>query len=385
MYKKCIVCSNNTCEDLLFVSSNLLITLCKNCFHLQQCNNNDNNFDTSNSHKKNLHFNELLYRSFILKCVDKHKSKAKLKILNINDNDTQLLDILKGDILNITSLPKSSVSTVSLSSNFNPSYFSRHKCYRDVLSKSSIQYIKDEYDTFDLIILNTSLVNNANPNELLKLCQQICNSNTSLFLINYHSLNPIYYMTVDNSIKNFFSTNSLKNLCINNKFKLNDVEYDIDNNCNFYEISSLIDNQGHDSKAIISALYNDITCNTYDIDTYTLIRDLWVNTIMETGKLLDKYKNFGYELIIITSCVCCNIDNFFQNNDQIDYHIKCLTKSKLNDVLENENKKKYVFIILDSIEYNTVSDNLTKYLNELQFNKSNGLIYDIFNAIVHPI
>lgn len=370
MNETCLICSsNNTISDFLIVSSNSCINLCQNCFHLQRSNL------MYNSCKKNIHFNENLYKSFIIKCFNKHKNKERIKILNINDNNTNILDDLLDDILNTTQLPKSYIKTVSLSLNFNPSFFSKHKCYKDVLSENSVQYIKNEYDTFDFIILNTTLINSIDPNNVLKLCYTLCNSDTNIVLINYHSMSPLDYMNIDISLQHFFNTNSLKLLCLKNMFMLNDVD-EFENNWTFYEIT--YQHKEYNSKNIVSKLYNDILNNIYDMDTYDQIKQIWFCKVIETTKILERYKSAYYKLINIKHCKCCQIDNFLQNYEIINYQIDDLSKLKLNKILIKD--QKYIFIIDDKCK-----NTLKQYLKDLNFELSYFLVYDFNHLITHSI
>lgn len=364
----CTACQdkNPTLQNFLNFSQTNSINVCNNCFHLQKNTQMSSNITLG-------HYNTELYKEFVLQSVEKHhKNKKRIKILNINDNNTVLLDQLLNDICYIANLPKTSIHTVSLSQNFNPSYFSKHKCYKDILSEDSLRYLKENYDSFDIIILNTTLLTSNNPTQILKQCSHLCNSNSSIIGINYYSINPIDYMNIDKSLAQFFNTNSLKHICEKNSLQLNNISTNA--NYSFYELTSQHTKQL--KRNVISNLYNEITTNTYCIELYNRITLQWFNTLNETTKLLDRYRSDNYKLVSITNCKCCNPDHLLYNNETIDYNINELTKSKLNDILENN--KSYVFI-----SFNTCF-NLKKYLKELKLENTKCLIYDIDNIITHP-
>lgn len=363
------VCCNNIMQHFLILSETNSINVCDSCFHLQKSEMLIDDFI------KLPHYNETMFMKFIFNTINNYRSDKRLKILNINDNDTNLLDTLFTNITNFTRIPRTYVNTVSLSLNFRPSYFSKHKCYRDILSENSIRYLKSNYNSFDIIIFNTTLLTCKNPNEILKICKELCNLNTNIFLVNYHSIDPIDYLIIDKNVKNLFTTNSLKLLCTNNNFELNDVY--TENNYSFYKINySRLDKI---SESIVSTLYDEININMYGSDTYFKINLDWYNTLFETHKLLDKYILNKYEVIYISQCKCCIGDNFIYNNDKIKYKINDLTK--LNSILKKHGK--YIFIIfnLDNDIINDLKNNLSK----IKLDNIKCLIYDIKNLITDPI
>jgi len=384
MTSSCIVCSENKEEEYLMLSSETSIYVCLSCFHLHKTL-------SKTIYRNELEYDENLYRSYILKCIENDKDKERLKILNINDKSTIFFDTLLRDILDMTHLPKTSIYTVSLSLNFNPSYFSKHKCFKDTLSEDSVKYLKDAYNSFDLIILNTTLINNLNPNDTLTYCKKLCNDSTNIVGIKYHTISPLEFINTDTSINHFFNTNSLKTLCSKNNFVLNDINYDNINIKNsFYEIVIENENSEVDSKKVVSTLYEEIVDELYDNDTYIYFRNEWCTTLIETGKLLDRYISRGYKLVNITNLYNFKnikprdyLDNFLIKNDSIDYQITDLTKSKLNEILLQDSN--YIFIIIDLHNFTTISEKIKEYLKELHFDRSKCLIYDISNLITYPI
>lgn len=369
--KTCNICQdkNNTLQNFLNFSQTNCINVCNNCFHLQKNVCISSNITLG-------HFDMEKYREFILKCIENnHKDKTRIKVLCINDNNTVLLDTLLNDISYIANLPKTSICTVSLSQNFNPSYFSKHKCYKDILHQDSSIYLKEQFDSFDIIILNTTLITSKSPNDILKICSRLCNANSSIIGINYYSINPIDYINLDKSFIHFFNTNSLKHICEKNSLQLHNIS--VNSYYSFYEISSNhIKRLKYD---IISNLYNEITHNIYSIDLYNQITLQWYNTLNETTKLLDRYRSDNYNLVSITDCKCCSPDHLLYNNETIDYNINGLTKSKLNDILEND--QKYIFITFN----NSDKDNLQQCIKELKTQNIQCLIYDINKLLTHPL
>jgi hypothetical protein len=361
------ICCNNIMEHFLILSESNSINVCDNCFHLQKSEM------LKDDCMKLSHYNETMFMKFIFKSIDNFKSDSKIKILNINDNDTNLLDTLFTNIINFTRIPKTYVNTVSLSLNFRPSYFSKHKCYRDIISEKSIKNLKSNYNSFDMIILNTTLLTCKDSNEILTMCKELCNINTNIFVINYHSMDPIDYLTIDKRVKNLFTTNSLKRLCTNNDFELDDLY--IENNYVFYKIIS--DKKDKVSQNIVSTLYDEMDIGIYRIDRYNNINRNWYNKLFESNKLLDRYKLNKYNLVYISQCRCCIGEVY--NNNKFNYKINDLTK--LSNILKDDNK--YVFIIfnLNNQIVNDLQDNLKRNLK----NDIKCLIYDIKNLITHPI
>lgn len=361
------ICCNNIMEHFLILSETNSINVCDNCFHLQK---SEMLIDDC---IKLPHYNETMFMKFILKSIDNLKSDQKIRILDINNNDTNLLDTLFTNIMNFTRIPKTYIKTVSLSLNFRPSYFSKHKCYRDVLSEKTIKNLKSNYNSFDIIILNTTLLTCKDSNKILTMCKELCNANTDVFVINYHSMDPIDYLIIDKTVKNLFTTNSLKRLCTNNGFELDDI--DVNNNYVFYKM--ILDKNGIISPNIVSTLYDEMNIGIYRIDKYHNINRNWYNKLFETNKLFDRYKINKYEFVYIPQCKCCIGDNFLLNNKKINYKIDDLTK--INNILKNDNK--YVFIIfnLNNQIVNDLQDNLKKDL------KDTSLIYDMKNLITHPV
>lgn len=366
---KC-VCCNSVMDYFLILSETNIINVCNNCFHLQKSERCDNDY------RKLVHYDEVKFMKFIFKTINKYKKEyngdIKMNILNINDNDTNLLDTLLTNVMNNIEIPKTYIKTVSLSLNFKPSYFSKHKCYRDILCERSIEYLKSEYNSFDIIILNTTLLTSNNPNKILTMCKDLCDLNTNIFVINYHSMNPIDYLTVDRFAKNLFTTNSLKRLCTNNGFELDDVQ--TDNNYVYYKIS--VGKRDKVSQNIVSLLYDEMNDNIFDIERYYRINREWYNGLQETNKILERYILNKYEIIYISRCKCCIGDNFINSNSKIKYKINDLTKLR-EIIIKN---KDYVFII-----FNLNEIDLKEYLSKIRVNDVKYLIYDIKNLITHPI
>lgn len=363
------ICCNNVMQHFLILSEINSINVCDNCFHLQKSEM------LNDDYVKLPHYNETMFMKFIFNTIVNYRNDKRLKILNICDNDTNLLDTLFTNITNLTSIPRTYINTVSLSLNFRPSYFSKHKCYRDILSETSIKYLKSNYSSFDIIICNTTLLTCKDPNKILSMCKELCNLNTNIFLVNYHSIDPIDYLIIDKTVKNLFTTNSLKSLCTNNDFELDDAH--IENNYSFYKI--IYSKKDKVSDNIVSTLYDEMNVNIYSIDTYITINVDWYNTLFETFKLLDRYILNKYEIVYLAECKCCKLDNFIQNNEKIQYKINDLTK--LNGILKKDGK--YIFIILKLNSF--IVKELEEKLSKIKFFKIKYLIYDMKNLITVPI
>lgn len=363
------ICCNNVMQHFLILSETNTINVCDNCFHLQKSEM------LNDDYVKLPHYNETMFMKFIFNTIVNYRNDKRLKILNICDNDTNILDTLFTNIINFTRIPRTYVNTVSLSLNFRPSYFSKHKCYRDVLTENSIKYLKSNYNSFDIIICNTTLLTCKDPNKILKMCKELCNLNTNIFVVNYHSIDPVDYLIIDKTVKNLFTTNSLKRLCSNNDFELNDIH--TENNFSFYKI--IFSKQDKVSDNIVSTLYDEMNVDMYNIDTYVKINVDWYNTLFETFKLLDRYISNKYEVIYLFQCKCCIVDNFIQNNDKIKNKVNDLTK--LNSILKKDSK--YIFIILKL--HNDIVSDLENKLSKMKIYNMKYLIYDIKNLITVPI
>lgn len=359
------ICCNNVMQHFLILSETNSINVCDNCFHLQKSEMLDNDYI------KLPHYNETAFMKFIFNTVVNYRNDKRLKILSICDNDTNLLDTLFTNITNFTRIPRTYINTVSLSLNFRPSYFSKHKCYRDNLSETTVKNLKSNYTSFDIIILNTTMLTCKDPNKILQICKELCNLNTNIFLVNYHSLDPVDYLTIDKTVKNLFTTNSLKLLCTKNDFELNDAQ--LENNYSFYKI--IYSKSDKVSDNIVSSLYDEMNVNIYDIDTYIQINLDWYNTLSETFKLLDRYILNNYEIVYLAECKCCQVDNFIQNNDKIKYKINDL--AKLNGILKKNGK--YIFIVL------RLNSSILKELETKLSKLKCYLMYDIKNLITIPI
>ena len=75
-------------EHFLILSETNSINVCDNCFHLQKSE------ILNSSYNKLSHYNETMFMKFIFKSIDNLKSDQKIRILDINNNDTNLLDTL---------------------------------------------------------------------------------------------------------------------------------------------------------------------------------------------------------------------------------------------------------------------------------------------------
>jgi len=265
MYK-CIICNNNQYNK--FYSSYLY---CTECFHIQK-----KNLKNKELVQKQLQYNQNPYKQFILNRIRTINSDT-YKILNLSDTNTVLLDEIYEVLLKKTS--KYNIETVSVSTLFNPSFFSKHKHHKFTLSEYTTDIIKNTYGNFDIIILNDSLNYDNNPQTILKCCEQLSHNNTVLFSINLHTriFSSIKLFRIDNDINSIFNTNSMKQLCYNSNMQLcNSVSIDEWNLFTIKYGKEVLITQN-----IIDTLYDEIITNTYCTSLYYILSNYWLNTYIK--------------------------------------------------------------------------------------------------------
>ena len=431
MSENCIVCTH---KKLYNIIDNF--NICFNCFHVNNQNANQKNINNKNSNQ--IKSNESIYDSdhiiYLLNEIGEIIEKkslphsSKLNILSINGKDTFILD-------KISEKFKFNVNTFSISENFNPSYFSSHKCYKYSL-KTYCENFND--DSFDIILLNDTLSYTNDPIDILNKCKILCNKDTSteaklqsrqgtqIYSINLHTtvLLSLNYINIDKDINNIFNTNSMKTLCENTKFTLNDcIEF---NNLNFQMYK--LDNNGLPitNKKIIEFLYNEITIGLYNIFPYYNLKNYWNEYLKTLNTIFDKYRTKNYTIIGINEGtlnakrvsgqgtlskvnlsvqqgtlpkVNLSVQQGTFNNDKIKID-KFLTEEESISLAKNLGSKyltepvgspsvkyltepvgspsvKYVFVILNYTKYQSICDTLNNYLKS-----KNHLVFDIDNLIV---
>lgn len=265
MYK-CIVCRctgyNNFYSTYLY---------CNNCFHIQK--KKLNNKEVQN---KQIQYAQSVYNQVIVNRI-RTLNCDSYKILNLGDTNTFILDEIHDVLLTKTS--KYNIQTVSLSTLFNPSFFSKHNCHKFTLSEYITDIIKDKYGSFDVIILNDVLNYTDDPQTILKCCDQLSHSNTVIFSINLHTriFSSLKLFKIDNNVNSIFNTNSMKQLCYA-------VDMQLDNSLSINEWNLFTIKHGKEvltTQNIIDTLYDEIVMNTYCTSLYYILSNYWQNTYIE--------------------------------------------------------------------------------------------------------
>lgn len=232
--------------------------ICFNCFHISKyfidgeptsnINNNKNVKESCNS----------IFLQYLFKEIeDLIESKGKINIVSIGGSDTVLLDLIKGRF-------SGNVKTISISEKFNPSYFSEHKCYKLSLDMYTEM---DNYDTFDVIILNGCT---PDPINFLKKCKTICNSDGYIYTMKLNvsvllsrSLDPLI------NTRHIWTTHSVKKLCQYSQMLLSDIYKVPDSNNKIYKI---VKNNDKLTRPIVEDLYDEMCYGFYNITLYQYIK-----------------------------------------------------------------------------------------------------------------
>jgi SAM-dependent methyltransferase len=296
------------------------------------------------------------------------KTKRNFNVLVINDRNTVLIDSIKGKLLN--KMSKYNIKTVSLSSYYNNSFFSAHNHNKYNLSNYTTDMLENEYGTFDVIVLNDALNWCNNINEVISCCKRLMNRSTSLFSVNLHSylLYSTSLFALNKFTNNIFNTNSLKTLCDKNDLCLQNSEIIQD-----HWIISKIDTkrQPNVSKGVVEVLYEEITHGMYDQQSFDLIRNYWSQYTDIIQQTLSKYKNLGFNIIILNNL---RVDLFYIDLDY-DIYIETINVSQLT-----ETQSKTLVVILD---YKNI-ENIQSEIKSLS-NVKTWLIFDIGYMIAYNV
>lgn len=391
--KSCIIC-NNQVIDFIDVENNVLdnninLKLCNNCFHIQSFENDSSKkkcfykkFNTLQCNVDGKGTTDVLF-DLICKKIESKIFQNPIKILNLNDINTHILD-------NIYSKYKTKyINTVSLSELFYPSFFSKHTCLKGDLVDWSFEYLKNNYEHFDIIILNSTLTFNENINKILDKCELLSHENTVIYSTNYDFLNiysHIFLFNLNNNIKNIFTTNSLNRLCNNhdlllkgkhkiltdnkNNFENKDLEIITNdyNNIIIYEIGFKTKLK-EKSPIIIEELCNELALNLYDETIYKDISDNLRSNHILFNNIIKKYILQNYNIVLLDKT-----ENNILGNDRIITNLK-----KLN------NQNKYLFITFDYEHFQEIYKKVKSYKYEYGINLSKCLILDINLLISYPV
>jgi hypothetical protein len=367
----CDICNNNVKINFINLSNEQStsnpcnLKICNNCFHIQS--NNDK------CTYKNLDTKDSLFKLIVNK-IESNKFNNPIKILNMNDNNTKLLD-------DLYFIYHRDIKTVSLSNLFNPSFFSKHICYKDDLTDWSFEMIKNLYNTFDIIILNSTLTFNKNINDILEKCKKLSHKNTVLLSTSYDILNihsHVFFLNLNNNIKNIFNTNSMNRLCnkhdlqLINKHTVPSITEKYYNKIVIYEINASTNKLKNNSNSITEDLYNEITLNLYDENIYKTISNNWIKNYNLFNDIIQKYNSQNYNIVIIdkyyTNLINCNNINLITNLNDINIHDKNL----------------FISFDFENFEQKCLDLKLEIQLN-YKLNLSKCLILDINLLITYPI
>lgn len=243
--------------------------ICFNCFHISRYLTNGkptSNTNTNTNNNKNIKesCNSIFLQYLFKEIEDLIESKSKINVVSIDGSDTDLLDLIKRRF-------SGNVKTISISEKFNPSYFSEHKCYKLSLDMYTDM---DNYDTFDLIILNGMCNITPDPIHLLKKCKTICNSDGVIYSMKLNasvllsrSLEPLV------NTRHIWTMHSVKKLCQYSEMLLSNIYKVPNSNNKIYKIAKGT-RQGNDklTKPIVEDLYDEMCYGFYNIALYQYIK-----------------------------------------------------------------------------------------------------------------
>jgi SAM-dependent methyltransferase len=259
----CIICRQVNTFDILQD-----YCICFNCFHISKylekakCGEPTSNSDNNKNVKESCNsiFLQYLFKEIEEKNIQLIESKSKINVVSINGSDTVLLDLIKSRF-------SGNVKTISISENFNPSYFSEHKCYKLSLDMYTDM---DNYDTFDVIILNGMCNITPDPIHLLKKCKTICNSDGYIYSMKLNasvllsrSPEPLI------NTRHIWTTHSVKKLCQYSEMLLSDIYKVPESNNKIYKIAK---NNDKLTTPIVEDLYDEMCYGFYNIALYQYIK-----------------------------------------------------------------------------------------------------------------
>jgi len=358
----CIVCNNKKHND--FYSDHVY---CDNCFHIQ---------------KKSLNivlpfektgYNKEIYKGHILDAIAslpirqgsiKKDQDETYKILNVNDTNTDILDDILGIL--VKKISKYKIKTISISTLFNPSFFSCHESSKLTLSDYTSDMIKNDYATFDVIILNDILAYTNDPLTVLKSCEKLSNEKTLVFSMNLHSrvFSSMKLFTMDKNVNSIFNTNSMKRLCYYSGMQLSNCT--IINEWNLFTLKRGIENVP--PRVIVNILYEEMIVKIYDKSFYNTLLVNWQTHISNVKSIIKKYTSINYKIVAVSDLQY----DFMYFNFYNDYYINSRDLYKINKLNKND---KYIIIIYDYINFNNMKMKIT------ESNNNNLLFFDISSLI----
>jgi ATP-dependent Clp protease adapter protein ClpS len=316
---------------------------------------------------KKTSYNKDIYKGHILSAIESIKTNnanKMYKILNVNDTNTDILEEIYDTLLQKTH--KYNIKTVSISTLFNPSFFSKHYCSKLRLSDYTSDMIKKEHETFDVIVLNDILTYTNDPLDVLKSCEKLSNQNTIVFSINIHTrvFSSLELFNLDKNVNSIFNTNSMRRLCYYSGMQLSNCT--IIDNWNLFTLKRGVEKDS--SKIIIDTLYTEMITNIYNKQLYTILSDYLEKYKHNLQNTILKYKSIDYKIVEISILE----KDFMYLNFYKDYHIN---SNNLDELRRLDKDEKYIIIIYDYLNFNEIKTQIKRISNK------NFLFFDICNFI----
>lgn len=360
----CILCKNNLGYALSYcIMSDY--KYCKGCFHIQK------SLGVTNYEKVKIRYNTDTFTEYVLSKMSERQmnSEEDIKILVLNDTDTQLIDCIYEKMSE--KVNKYRLKTVSASPLYNNSFFSQHKHNKFALTEYISEMLSNEWDKFDVIVLNDILTYAKNPCEILKCCKSISHDNTIILSVNLHT-SIIYNMellNMDVNVNNIFNTNSLKKACCNTDLKLEQALV-LDKIWVFSTISG--SREEYVSKQVANKLYDELTCNIYEKISYDTNDKYWHNYFTNLNSTLKKYSDVGYQLVLIGDLP----DDKRYGDIEYDKYIQVKDLQMIDSLCGN------VYTVIVITDYNntkSIRDTIIKH------SKKSFIVYDLFYLIGYEL
>lgn len=335
----CCICKNDNINNNFIYKD---FVYCTNCFHIQKNNINPKSVEYKNKRTKpNIHDEILLKISSYLNFDIIEKYDEYLKILIVNDTNYELSNKIYDKLSE--KINKYKIKIISISPFYNSSFFSTQTHYKLNFTDNITNMIKDNYDLFDIIILNTTLTNSIEPLNILNNCKKLCKNGTLLISEHIHTniLTSLELLNLKKNTNHIFNTNSLQTLCKIVNLQLHHIQ-DINS---FHFLSFLIYNPLNNNltEYITELLYEEITNNLYNEETYIYLSNYWANYLNIINQFLDKYKSIDYNIVCINTenniCYHLNYDTFITSDNLIFLNDKNISNTLLiitDDIHKNE-------------------------------------------------
>jgi hypothetical protein len=259
--KKCIICYQEIqiLKDFIY---------CKNCFHIQlKTTHQETHQETQETHQENPDFEFGLASMLRYGIFNKYNKKdyndpVELKILDINCIDTNQLDVF----FKMNKVCGFNLKTVGVTCNtVCESCENCHDVYQNTFfTQETVDKLKEKFNNFDIMFIQNNFENTCDPHTFLKLCKQLMNNDTLLFIQSKTgffdtSLNKLLTM----SKMSFYNTNSMSILAKMCNLKLNRVCISDSN-----YIFEIINRNEEDDPNVFDQLYKELEKNMYSHEFY---------------------------------------------------------------------------------------------------------------------